>query len=108
GADLTALSARSVREALERLPEVASKEDLFPPDEATIYVPRLHTKALSPDVSVVEGMRGAGKSWWTAVLADPNTRSVAADLAGVGPLAALDVRVGFGHDDTNQRFPSRD
>lgn len=34
------------------------------------HVPPTHSKALLPDCSIVEGMRGAGKSFWTAVLAN--------------------------------------
>lgn len=39
------------------------------------YVPPSHAKALDPDVSVVEGIRGAGKSFWWAQLASERHRS---------------------------------
>ena len=36
-----------------------------------VFVPASHLQALNPDRMVVEGMRGAGKSFWTGVLANP-------------------------------------
>lgn len=40
------------------------------------YVPPSHAKALDPEVSVVEGIRGAGKSFWWAHLASESHRNV--------------------------------
>lgn len=101
----------AVRAALARLPIVAAHESLTPPPGADIYVPHLHVRALQPDATVVVGARGAGKSFWTAVLANKVSREVAASLAPQGRLAYLDtidVRVGFGLDETNEHFPSAD
>jgi hypothetical protein len=64
-----AFDARAARQALARLPELAAQENLIPPELERVYVPIQHAKALHLDASVVVGMRGAGKSWWTAVLA---------------------------------------
>ena len=36
-----------------------------------VFVPTSHLQALNPERMVVEGMRGAGKSFWTGVLANP-------------------------------------
>lgn len=102
------LDQAAIREALERLPDVVAQEDLRPPRRDTVYVPRLHGKALRPDVTVVIGMRGAGKSWWTAALADEQTRLLANSLGGIEHLQGVETRVGFGLDDSNRRFPSAD
>jgi hypothetical protein len=67
---------RSIREALRQLPETAAQESLEPPPAAQLYVPESHTKALGLDATLVVGMRGAGKSVWTAALFDPATRRV--------------------------------
>jgi hypothetical protein len=95
-----------IRAALARLPEVAAQEDLEPPDLARVYVPLGHQQALSLDNSVVVGMRGAGKSLWTAVLSTAEHRRFVARVLENAALERATVRVGFGLDDTGQHFPS--
>lgn len=100
-----AFDARQAREALAALPDLAAQESLEPPELAGVYVPPLHAKALHLDASVVVGMRGAGKSLWTAVLASPKHREfVAAQLPG-SALSRVTVAVGFGLDETESSFP---
>ncbi|MEI7869632.1 MAG: hypothetical protein WCI11_17230 [Candidatus Methylumidiphilus sp.] len=94
------------RHALMNLPETAAKEDLEPPALTDIYVPAMHSKALSPEVSIVEGMRGSGKSFWTAVLANDKACKFALDTASVKGLSASIVKVGFGLSEDNTDFPS--
>jgi hypothetical protein len=94
------------RQALTNLPETAAWEKLTPPELTDIYVPSMHSKALSPDVSIVEGMRGAGKSFWTAVLADEKTRNFVSDAASAKSLSDSIVKVGFGLSDENVDFPN--
>jgi hypothetical protein len=38
---------------------------------AFTYVPSSHARALEPDATLVEGIRGAGKSFWFSLLASP-------------------------------------
>jgi hypothetical protein len=94
------------RSVLAQLPDVAAQESLEPPPLDRIYVPMGHQKALSLDVSVVVGMRGAGKSLWTAVLSTPAHRAAIADLIQSPALRDVEVRVGFGLDESNEHFPS--
>lgn len=94
------------RQALTHLPETAAWEKLEPPELTDIYVPSMHSKALSPEVSIVEGMRGAGKSFWTAVLADDQARKFVSDAASTKGLLDLIVKVGFGLSDENLDFPN--
>lgn len=98
--------AAEIREALSRLPDVAAQESLRPPPLASVYVPLGHQKALSLDASVVVGMRGAGKSLWTAVLNSDEHRHFVAGLANSSVLSKAIVRVGFGLDERNIHFPS--
>ncbi len=98
--------AAEVREALSRLPDVAAQESLHPPPLASVYVPLGHQKALSLDASVVVGMRGAGKSLWTAVLNSDEHRQFVAGLANSSVLSKAIVRVGFGLDESTTSFPS--
>jgi hypothetical protein len=102
------LDAIAAREALSLLPDVAAQENLEPPSLAQVFVPEQHRKALAVDASVVVGMRGAGKSWWTAVLNSDRHRAFVADQIGSEVLGRLTVRVGFGLDESNAHFPSPD
>lgn len=95
------------RQELMDLPVTPAWENLNPPKFTEIHVPLMHRKALSPEHSIVEGMRGAGKSFWTAVLADEKTRNFVSGVANVQGISNVVVRVGFGLDLTNKDFPSR-
>ena len=39
--------------------------------EAFTYVPPTHARALDLDATLIEGIRGAGKSFWFSLLASP-------------------------------------
>lgn len=93
------------REAIAALPELAAQENLTPPDFARLYVPAQHFKALHLDATVVVGMRGAGKSWWTAVLASDRHREFVSAQVDGSSLSRVTARVGFGLDDTETDFP---
>lgn len=95
-----------MREALTRLPNIAAQEDLIPPPLTSLYVPIGHHRALSLDSTVVIGMRGAGKSFWTAVLQSDRHRKFVAARAGANALDRTLVRVGFGLDESNKSFPT--
>lgn len=103
---LVPFSPLETREALARLPDIAAQEDLTPPPLTRVYVPLGHQRALSLDSTLVIGMRGAGKSLWTAVLQSDKHRSFVAALASVKALDRTLVRVGFGLDESNTRFPN--
>ncbi len=103
---LAPFSPVPTREALKRLPNVAAQEDLIPPPLTHVYVPLGHQRALSLDSTLVIGMRGAGKSLWTAVLQSDKHRKFVAAVAGMSALDKTVVRVGFGLDESNKRFPT--
>ena len=50
-----------IRAAIESL-DVANYGET--PKLADVFFPQSHLKALHPDVAVVTGMRGAGKTFW--------------------------------------------
>lgn len=104
---LLQFDAVEFRQVLMELPETQAKENLTPPKLTEIHVPPMHRKALSPEYSIVVGMRGAGKSFWTAVLNDEKTHQFVADAASVQGIANMVVRVGFGLDISDKDFPSR-
>jgi len=98
--------AAAFRIELMNLPDTAAWDTLDPPKLTEIHVPPMHIKALLPDVSIVEGMRGAGKSFWTAVLFDDKARKFVSGAAKISGLSSLIVRVGFGLDLSNEQFPN--
>lgn len=97
--------SKQARLALSQLPVLAAQEDLTPPVLARIYVPRQHAKAIHLDASVVVGMRGAGKSWWTAVLSSDSHRGFASEQIQGSSLARVIAKVGYGLDETEVEFP---
>lgn len=100
-----AFDAHTARAALARLPLLATQETLRPPDLQGVYVPAHHVKALNLDASVVVGMRGAGKSWWTAVLASPSHREFVSEQLRGSTLSRITAKVGFGLDESESNFP---
>lgn len=69
-------------------------------------MPAAHAKALSLASTVVVGMRGTGKSYWTAVLNDPQLRPYVATTGRLPDLMKADVAVGFALDPSSSDFPS--
>ncbi len=73
------------------------------------YVPPSHARALNPDNTIVEGMRGAGKSHWWAALNSPKHLEY---LAAVFPEARIQsnfvISQGFGVGLPPLAAPSKD
>jgi hypothetical protein len=63
-----------IREALRQLPNLAMASSGNPPMVDDVYFPISHVEALNPDVALVIGNRGMGKTFWTLALADPQVR----------------------------------
>ncbi|MFF5841052.1 hypothetical protein ACFY74_06215 [Streptomyces massasporeus] len=80
--------------------------DTAGPDFRTLFTPSSHRVALDPDVTVVRGFRGTGKTCWAKALTDPELRRVAADAYMMPRLKRTEVRTGFGTDRSNDpAFP---
>jgi hypothetical protein len=64
---------------------------------AFTYVPPSHARALDPDATLVEGIRGAGKSFWFSLLASPKHLSfVRSSFPEARLPASVKVAQGFG------------
>ena len=64
---------------------------------AFTYVPPSHARALDPDATLVEGIRGAGKSFWFSLLASPKHLSfVRSSFPEARLPASVQVAQGFG------------
>ena len=71
-----------------------------------IYVPPSHARALDPEATLVEGIRGAGKSFWWAQLASASHRAfVQQSFPEVRLPKALKVEQGFGTGLSPSRAP---
>jgi len=105
----TTLSPKLVRHAiLETLPDETS---LFgsPPAPKFTHVPASHAKALHPDVQVVIGMRGSGKSfWWAALQEESIRRLVAQRCRALRLFETATVYAGFGERPSPEDYPSKD
>jgi hypothetical protein len=70
------------------------------------YVPPTHARALDPEATLVEGMRGAGKSFWWSLLASTEHREFVLDNYPEAQLSqGTVVSQGFGTAFANQRYP---
>lgn len=99
--------AQVFRHALAGLPEGTSHGDAALP-VANVYLPRSHLKAMDPDVSVVVGMRGAGKTFWWQALQDSSVRFLVGKSTNSRLTDATEVRVGFGVSSAPEDYPSKD
>jgi hypothetical protein len=94
--DLTQRS--SLREGLRALPSLAIATTGTPPSLEEMFFPDGHAEVLDPDVSLVIGNRGMGKTFWALALADSVLRpEIARRYFGSRSwnLDALDVVLGF-------------
>lgn len=69
------ISAERARDALATLPEGTTHGEI--PSLKQVYLPQSHIKAIDPDVPLVIGMRGAGKTFWWGALQNPAVRRLA-------------------------------
>jgi len=73
------------------------------------YVPPSHAKALNPDNTIVEGMRGAGKShWWAALNLPEHRRYLAAAFPEARIESNFETSQGFGLGLSPSVAPTKD
>lgn len=97
------LIRRGIQEAASTLDQtqVSAKQ---PP--SFTYVPPTHARALDPEATLVEGMRGAGKSFWWSLLASTEHREfVQANYPEAQLPSGSVVGQGFGTAFANQNYP---
>ncbi|MCB4802631.1 hypothetical protein QO001_002183 [Methylobacterium brachiatum] len=91
----------ALRGALRDLPILAAHGTGMSPDASSIYFPEGHADALDPEVALVIGNRGMGKSFWASALADPRSRRVigSAYMGRARALRSKNLNVHFGFAD---------
>ena len=107
---LTLQDKNSLRQAIaEGLPQVAHAGATTQQPPALTYVPPSHAKALDPENSVVEGIRGAGKSfWWAALSSNEHRKFVVSAFPDAHIAPSTIIRQGFGDAAGSQDAPSKD
>jgi hypothetical protein len=96
--DVTAEDLTAIRVGLTALPDLAHHVAGTPVAPDQMFFPYSHGAALDPDVALVVGNRGVGKSFWASALAGEASRAAIADAyRGYRNQRRLDgLRVGFG------------
>lgn len=101
------IEVQRAREALANLPEGTSHGEA--PAVKQVYLPRSHLKAMHPDILLVTGMRGSGKTFWWSALQDGAVRDLVGWHTDRYPLSGkTEVRTGFGVRHEPMEYPGKD
>jgi len=98
------------REALlTSLPDIDQATSDPPAEVAFTYVPPSHAQALDIDNPIVEGIRGAGKSfWWAALHSERHRRFVASAFPEARIGKNILTSQGFGSSSKPRSYPGKD
>jgi hypothetical protein len=107
---MNSLDEKRVRMALSKLPQnIAQEGEISDTPPASTYVPPSHARALDPDTTLVEGIRGAGKSfWWAALSSDEHRQFISKAFQNLRIGAEVEIRQGFGTAPKPTMAPSAD
>lgn len=87
----------STRQAMDALPEIDPAAFSPSTNVAFTYVPPSHARALDPESTLVEGIRGAGKSfWWMTLASEPHRKYIASVFPETRVGANVEISQGFG------------
>jgi hypothetical protein len=79
----------------ESLPS-AVDADTIEPEPQTLFTPPAHRNALDPDVTIVRGARGVGKTVWYRALQEQKLRVLAAETYRINRLLKVQPFAGYG------------
>jgi hypothetical protein len=99
------LTAPAYRELIQAALPSTVDADTVDPDLHTLFTPDSHRLALDPDVTVVRGARGVGKTVWFKALQRDSLRAVAAEAYQLPRLNTIDSLVGYGSQLEPHRYP---
>ena len=104
---MNGIDAERMRNALAELPDGTSHGET--PSLGDVYFPQSHLKALHPDVLVVTGMRGAGKTFWWSALQNEAVRKLIGERYARAKLSGHTIlRTGFGVRTAADEYPGKD
>ncbi|WP_290057760.1 hypothetical protein [Amycolatopsis solani] len=89
---------------IQALPDAADS-DTDPVQRETLFTPNSHRRALEPDVTVVKGARGVGKTYWFKSLREPELRELAAAEYRLPHLKQVETLAGFGSRQETDSYP---
>jgi hypothetical protein len=104
---VTEISASEYRQLLSTALGYAKDADTSDPDLRRLFTPGGHRQALDPDVTVVRGARGSGKTVWFKALTEQNLRTLAADYYQLPGLSAAVATECFGTRNNPTAYPSQ-
>lgn len=93
------------RELIRGALGTAKDADTTDPGLGTLFTPDSHRLALDPDVTVVRGARGTGKTYWSKALQTGDLRELAAAAYEIGALRRVRVLSGFGTERRPDQYP---
>jgi hypothetical protein len=99
------LTSRQYRELLGSALPAAVDADTLEPNPRTLFTPSAHRRALEPEVTVVRGARGVGKTVWFKALQDQLLRKVAADEYQLPRLNGITTHPVFGSGLAPESYP---
>ncbi|KAB1931906.1 hypothetical protein F8271_25955 [Micromonospora sp. ALFpr18c] len=99
------LSPQQYRELLGSALPIAADADTLDPNLRTLFTPSSHRLALEPEVTVVRGARGVGKTVWFKALQNQLLRRVAADAYKLPRLTRIETHPVFGSELAPDRYP---
>ncbi|MFD3687131.1 hypothetical protein ACFWTE_20205 [Nocardiopsis sp. NPDC058631] len=100
------MSPVDVRALLDEALPGATDADTEVPSPHTLFTPTSHRLALDPEVTVVRGGRGVGKTFWFRSLLRRKLRLIAAEEYQIGRLTRVSATAGFGADLEPGLYPS--
>jgi len=97
------IDVKAIRLALKSVDPAPAHDAVTPPANEEIYAPADHEAALDPDRPLVVGGRGAGKSFWSAALVDPQARAFLGKIYPRLKLSKTRVSLGFSGTDISSQ-----
>ncbi|MCX2733538.1 hypothetical protein OOZ19_25125 [Saccharopolyspora sp. NFXS83] len=101
------LTPHQYRELLAAIPSTVDA-DTSPIDPRTLFTPSSHRLSLDPDVTIVRGGRGVGKSVWFQALQKDQLRELAAEEYRLPQLRRIVPHPGHGAALLPARYPDAD
>ncbi|HUZ22614.1 MAG TPA: hypothetical protein VMV07_02500, partial [Streptosporangiaceae bacterium] len=99
------LSADEYRELIQAALPISTDADTVDPEPRTLFTPDSHRLALDPDVTVVRGARGVGKTVWFKALQDGKLRALAANDYQLARLKSVETLAGYGTELRPDSYP---
>ncbi|MFJ9556279.1 hypothetical protein ACIRPH_20890 [Nocardiopsis sp. NPDC101807] len=90
------MSPIDLRALLDESLPLATDADTETPSPHSLFTPTNHRLALDPEVTVVRGGRGVGKTFWFRSLLDDDLRRIAAEEYEIGRLTRISATAGYG------------